>query len=131
MQIRVFVYGTLLADQTNHHRLANSVRVFAQASVDGTLYDVGCGYPALVLSGQGKVFGEVYEVSEEVLHSLDALEGYYGEADEGNYYDRIEVEVTSGDLTARALTYVFSASQARALEVIESGDWRKYREEGY
>jgi gamma-glutamylcyclotransferase (GGCT)/AIG2-like uncharacterized protein YtfP len=131
MQIKVFVYGTLLEGQTNHHRLANSVRVFNHATVDGTLYDVGCGYPALVLTGTGEVYGEVYEVSEEVLRSLDSLEGYYGVGDPGNYYDRVEVEVTSGEWTTRALTYVFSEKQARVLEMIESGDWRHYREDGY
>jgi gamma-glutamylcyclotransferase (GGCT)/AIG2-like uncharacterized protein YtfP len=129
----LFVYGTLLKGQSNHHRLQGSVLVASHAWVHGVLYDVGCGYPALVqgVDDIGRVVGEIYLVSPEVLKSVDVLEGYYGKNDVGNYYDRVITRVNFEESVLEAITYVFSEEQAKSLELIESGDWRRYLTEGY
>lgn len=130
-KVLLFVYGTLLRGEYNHHRLAAAPCVHEQAWVNGELVDTGCGYPALILGGQTQVNGEIYELEDQQLLSIDELEGFYGVGDAGNYYERLTVNVhtASGDRTA--LTYVFTPGKARGMERIDSGDWRIYTREGY
>jgi gamma-glutamylcyclotransferase (GGCT)/AIG2-like uncharacterized protein YtfP len=90
------------------------------------LFDTGCGYPALSPGLSGRVYGECYEVTEEILYELNHLEGYYGHNDPGNYYDRVIVKAYALDRTIECLTYIFTKNKTRGLEVIVSGDWRKH-----
>ncbi len=112
---RVFVYGTLLAGEANHHllegaRLAGAARtrpVFALANL---------GYfPALVDGGASSISGEVYEVDAATLARLDVLEGH------PRFYRRRRVALDDG---THAHTYVLSPEQAAGRPIIDSGDWR-------
>jgi gamma-glutamylcyclotransferase (GGCT)/AIG2-like uncharacterized protein YtfP len=87
---QVFVYGTLRRGERNHGLLAGSRRVREQAWVTGTLHETGFDYPALVLSGAGRVYGEIYAVSGETLASLDELEQYEARSDR-NLFERVKV----------------------------------------
>lgn len=75
----VFVYGTLKRGFHNHNRhLANSGTTFLGKASTISKYDlVVMGLPYL-LPGEGehRVRGELYEVSDAVLASLDRLEGH-------------------------------------------------------
>ncbi|HZG85696.1 gamma-glutamylcyclotransferase family protein [Paenibacillus sp.] len=125
----VFVYGTLLRGEANHARLKHAELAGEQASLLGaSLVDTGRGYPAMLLGGAGAVAGEVYEIDERTLRSLDELEDYYGEGDRRNEYERIEVEVDveAGERRIRAWTYVYRSAPANAVP-IPAGDWRAYR----
>ena len=74
MPLRVFVYGTLLPGQRNHHYLARCERVeTARTSPEFELVDMGT-YPALVAGGTQSVPGEVYLVDADALRWLDRLE---------------------------------------------------------
>jgi gamma-glutamylaminecyclotransferase len=71
----LFVYGTLLAGEPEHGRLAGAARLGAVRTAPGwTLVDLG-PYPALVRGGAGRVEGELYEVDEPTLAALDEYEG--------------------------------------------------------
>lgn len=123
----VFVYGTLLREESNHARLKHAAMAAERASLSGaSLIDTGRGYPAMLLGGDGAVAGEVYAVDERTLRSLDELEDYYGEGDRRNEYDRIEIDVEAGERIIRAWTYVYRSAPSNAVP-IPSGDWRTYR----
>ena len=80
MPIRVFVYGTLKQGHGNHRLLANS-KFLGRCLVSGKhrLVSLG-GFPGLVATSPEEpdrtVSGEVYQVNEETLLSLDFLEGH-------------------------------------------------------
>lgn len=79
MPIRVFVYGSLKNGKGNHRLLSGS-KYLGRCYVEGRhrLLSLG-GFPGLVKSDDlepQKVVGEVYQVNEETLQSLDWLEGH-------------------------------------------------------
>ena len=83
----VFVYGTLLSGEHNHDYYLSDSPCIGRSTLTGyDMYDIG-SFPGIVL-GEGEIFGEVYNVSEETLEELDYLEG------EGSLYIRKLVEVT-------------------------------------
>ncbi len=111
----VFVYGTLLAGETNHHYLARA-RLVGEARTPAIfeLYDLG-PYPGLVERGEHAVVGELYEVDEATLAALDRLE------DHPQFYRRVNVVLDNG---TTAETYVLRLDQVLGHPVIPSGSWR-------
>ena len=80
----VFVYGTLMEDEKNHHFLEDCKMVL-ECSTEGILFDVfpkPNGFPAMVEVNADNdidlVFGEVYAVDDVKLKKLDYLESYTG-----------------------------------------------------
>lgn len=114
----MFVYGTLLEGQPNHRFLARA-RLLGEAmtKAEFELRDLG-SYPALVPGGEQAVRGEVYEVDEPTLASLDRLEGH------PRFYRRSCVALADG---AMAETYLLSPHQVGGRPVIASGCWRTHR----
>lgn len=121
-KILVFVYGTLRKHERNHWLLKDSSPVSMQCWTHGKLYDTELGYPALVEDSE-RVYGELYEVTEETLEKLDILEGFTG-TDGPNYYKRIVQQVNMGDLRTDALMYVMQPSEVSHMRLISMGDWR-------
>lgn len=125
-RFEVFVYGTLRQHETNNYLLKDARCVSRQCWTNGTLYDTGCGYPAMVAGTSIRVYGEVYEVTAEQLKRLDVLEGYEGQG-KNNLYDRITQEVHTDFGIIEALLYVFSDENVSELEAINFGDWKCHR----
>lgn len=90
---KVFVYGTLKKGFRANHLLAKSSFVSEAKSIL-PFSMVGTGFPQAYLDTKGHpVKGEIYEITEETLLTLDYYEGYPGfysrkvfpfEAPEGN-----------------------------------------------
>jgi gamma-glutamylcyclotransferase (GGCT)/AIG2-like uncharacterized protein YtfP len=79
MPIRVFVYGSLKKGLGNH-RLLEKSKYLGRCFVEGRykMLNLG-GFPGLVQSGQfaeTRIVGEVYQITEDTLRSLDWLEGH-------------------------------------------------------
>lgn len=123
---KVFVYGTLRQHESNHSLLKNARCVSRQCWTNGILYDTGFGYPALLTSANNRVYGEVYEVSDQQLKSLDVLEGYEGKGKE-NLYERTTQVVHTDFDTIKAYVYVYSSSNATDLNEMKLGDWKCHR----
>lgn len=71
----LFTYGTLTtASESPGRELLRSCRRVGPAVVAGTLYHAG-EYPALLLSGDDAVHGEVWRCPAELLAALDRYEG--------------------------------------------------------
>lgn len=114
----VFVYGTLLAGEANHHLLARARLVAAARTRPAfALHDLGA-FPALVAGGTHAILGELYEIDEATFAALDDLEDY------PRYYQRQQIVLDEG---ATAWTYLLSPAQVAGCPVIESGSWRAHR----
>ncbi|MCL6634359.1 MAG: gamma-glutamylcyclotransferase [Peptococcaceae bacterium] len=126
----LFAYGTLMSGFGNHERyLGGRVLKIERATVEGELYHLRYGYPALV-PGAGRVAGELILVKdlEALLPQLDALEDYFGPG-EDNMYERVEVEaLTESGEKIRAYTYRYA--RLKELEKkglrVKGGDWRRF-----
>lgn len=120
----IFVYGTLMRKHNEqgilHHGGAEYV---TEGSIKGTMYDLG-PFPAIKLEGEGRIHGEVHRLPEdgELLHHLDAYEGYNSNFPESSLYTRKEVVVEG---FGRAWVYEIVSPRG---EVVESGMWS--RQEG-
>lgn len=87
---RIFVYGTLMKGEANHHHLLNDAEFLGEGTIDGyEMYDLG-NYPG-IKAGTGTVTGEVYKVSPAELAAIDRLEG------EGYLYIKTPVNVKMSD----------------------------------
>jgi gamma-glutamylcyclotransferase (GGCT)/AIG2-like uncharacterized protein YtfP len=122
----VFVYGTLRQHEANHRLLKEARCVSRQCWTNGILFDTGYGYPAMVPSPCQRVYGELYEVTDEQLKRLDELEGYQG-VGKDNHYDRITQVVHSDFATSEAYVYVYSPPYRSDSTEIKFGDWKVHR----
>ena len=121
----IFTYGTLMSGERNHDLLASQVvRAYGPARVTGASLVYIDWYPGLVLSDDGSVHGELYEVDdiETSLEALDAYEDFLGYGTEGSLYRRSLVSAVASDGATLAWTYVF-LGDASAFPLISSGRW--------
>lgn len=97
----IFVYGTLMKGQSNHHAFLKDGSFIGNGMIEGyDMYDLGY-FPGIV-SGTGKVYGEVYSVTPEELKRIDALEG------EGSLYKKEKTSVRMADKSEiSAFVYVY------------------------
>ena len=110
---KVFVYGTLMTGESNHLYLENS-KCLGIAAIEGyDMYNVGGWYPAII-PGNSRIIGELYEVPENDMPSIDMLEG------EGSLYIR-KCEITTGNEMAYIYEY---ARDTEGLDKIDS--WKEY-----
>lgn len=109
---KVFVYGTLMTGEMNHHYLEESACI-GKAAIEGyEMYNVGW-FPAII-PGNERIIGELYEVPNEDMPSIDMLEG------EGSLYIR-----KCRETTRKELAYIYEYAQdVKGLEKIDS--WKEY-----
>ena len=125
----VFFYGTLMTPlrKAGRLRIDEHLTLVGRGSMAAALFDVGI-YPAAVPATEGKVWGEVCEVSHPfvVLRALDELEGSRPEEPETSLYNRKLTPVTLEDgRLVLAWAYFYNAPLGRA-ERIESGDYLEH-----
>ena len=125
----LFVYGTLLRGQPNHHLLeGRTERIIYGWVEEAELYSLGA-FPMMV-EGQGRVHGElvclrsgegIYAVTLALLDRLERVDGT------DNFYRRVEwtVHLPSGE---EMLAWVYLGRQELVIDrpQIESGDWTLY-----
>jgi len=110
--IRVFVYGTLRAGESNHALLAGQTLLGPhQTPARYTLFDTG-PYPAAVADGSTALTGEVYAVDAACFRRLDQLEDYPVS------YTREQIETPLG----RAWIYLWIAAIRPSWRQL-AGDW--------
>jgi gamma-glutamylcyclotransferase (GGCT)/AIG2-like uncharacterized protein YtfP len=116
----VFVYGTLRRGDARSMSIRfPSSKFITDATVRGSLYDLGA-YPGLLLNeSDSPVTGEVYEVDEETLKRLDEFEA-------SSNYLRKQVEIPLGAHTRLCWAYEPDPEFYSLQTVITSGDWIEY-----
>lgn len=112
---RLFVYGTLLSGEENHHVLTGAKHLGAvRTRARYSLLDLGA-YPGLARGGAHVVSGELYEVDDGSLARVDEFEGH------PSLFARGAVHLDDG---TRAFAYVASPAIRRGKPPITSGSWR-------
>lgn len=112
----LFVYGTLMTGETNHHYLQNST-LLGNATVRGyDMYDVGW-YPAIT-PGNNLITGELYQVPIDDISSIDMLEG------EGILYIKKCETITDAEGNRTfALVYVYNEDTSNLKRI---ASWKEY-----
>ena len=100
----VFFYGTLMAgfDRRRRAGIDDKLTLHRPRLDPGALFDLGL-YPAAVPAPDGRVWGEVYEMTEPatVLAALDEIEGYRHDDPDRSLYTRAQADVVLPDGSAR------------------------------
>lgn len=114
-QHKVFVYGTLMRGEDNHHLLRNaSLLGVAHTPPRYRLFSLG-RYPVACPGGSQPIKGEVYGVSQRGLALLDELEEYPRD------YRRGAIDTPFGP----AWIY-YQPKPASGARPIPIGDWRRF-----
>ena len=98
-----------------------------RGSIKAALFDLGI-YPAAVPAPEGRVWGELYEMSdpETVVAALDDIEGYRADDPDKSLYSRAPAPVTMPDGSVeQAWVYFYNAPLGRAAR-IPSGDYLEH-----
>ncbi|MCM3719052.1 gamma-glutamylcyclotransferase family protein [Fictibacillus phosphorivorans] len=118
----VFVYGTLRKGEKYAYYLNKAECLGENCTIEGTLYDTGGGYPALLCENSKiPVKGELYKITADQLKELDKLEEYEEDGTH-NLYERITVKVTTEDGEKDAIVYVMTSKRDH-FKRIKSNDW--------
>ncbi|MCZ8538394.1 gamma-glutamylcyclotransferase [Paenisporosarcina quisquiliarum] len=123
--MKLFAYGTLLQGECNHHVLEEAKLLFKGLTLQAIMYDTGNGYPAIELTKDSLVIGDVYDVPDHMWASLDELEGYTGDPKRDLYTKQmVHIQTECGVLDA--VVYTVCDEKMKKV-VIPSGDWIAYR----
>ena len=120
------VYGTLMSGQAYEGRpdVERLMRPLGPCRMRGTLFSEG-DYPWLVLTDDGEVSGELYEVLDPA-GTLTLLDDYENEGrhtvDGAGRYARRRVRLLEPDVEA----WVYVWEGAPRGEPIDDGDWRTF-----
>jgi gamma-glutamylcyclotransferase (GGCT)/AIG2-like uncharacterized protein YtfP len=125
----VFFYGTLMAGFDRRRRAGIDAKLTYRGRgwIRAALFDLGI-YPAAVPAPEGRVWGEVYAMSDHdaVLAALDDIEGYRTDDPDKSLYSRSTTGVTMPDGTmVEAWVYFYNAPLGRAPR-IQSGDYLEH-----
>ncbi|WP_273836136.1 gamma-glutamylcyclotransferase family protein [Guptibacillus sedimenti] len=121
----VFCYGTLRSGESNHAVIKEATLIESFSWTNGQLYDTRDGYPALIQNEDATVYGEVYEVDDQLLEKINLLEGYQ-EGRDYNLYEQVMQIIESNRGSYEAITYMMRKPEKRFME-IPDGDWVTYR----
>ena len=117
----VFVYGTLRrGDDNDITRLTPPPRWIGSATTAGTMYHFG-RYPGVLLGGDSRVVGEVYEISPELERVLDEIEELYPQ--QTNEYFKRTVSVQVDGRSVECIVYEINEGLVEGKPLINSGDW--------
>lgn len=121
MSTLVAVYGSLLSGLHNHPVLRDSPLIGKTTVKLGPM--VSCGsYPAIFGTGGNDTPVEIYSVRDDVMRSLDMLEGH------PHYYFRTPIATEFG----RAWVYVWPEKRRDdvncPMPFVKDNDWRAYVE---
>lgn len=115
---KVFVYGTLLSGEGNNILLQNpESRLLGNGKASGfRMFDLG-SFPAVIpVEDKTKIItGEIWEITDNVLISLDILEGY------PHFYNRVEIQTPFG------YAWIYINHDALRYTEIEFGSWKEYK----
>jgi gamma-glutamylcyclotransferase (GGCT)/AIG2-like uncharacterized protein YtfP len=113
--IRFFTYGTFRQGECRHDVLQRFKPEFVQVittAPEYKLFNLG-SFPGMI-EGNEAVVGELYNLPEIALHTLDMIESH------PSFFCRKEIKLEDGTL---AVAYLFQHATSNLCE-ITSNDWR-------
>ena len=129
----VFVYGTLMSGYGNN-RLLDLDNLICETTVNGSLWSVA-PFPGYRREGEGVVHGELYWVDDDSMFHLDNLEGYFGDTDPNNMYNRIVTKVSHPEYKDH-IVYIYEWNEPideikYKYKEITTGNYRDFNYEEY
>lgn len=124
-----FFYGTLMTgfDRRRRAGIESKLAYVGRGSIQAALFDLGI-YPAAIPTEEGRVWGEVYELTEPgpVLSALDEIEGYTPDDPDRSLYTRASVPAVLEDgRIVDVWVYFYNAPLGQA-PLIASGDYLQH-----
>lgn len=119
----IFVYGTLLKGLERCYILDRSEFIGAAVAGSVQLYDLGA-YPG-IKCGDGAVIGELYDVDDITLETLDMIEGFDSNNINNSLYLRSEIRIIAPSITIPVYSYFYNLPVDES-SLIEDGDYRKF-----
>lgn len=118
--MRIFVYGSLLKGFSNHERLLTTAKFvgYGETLPAYTLISLG-SFPGMLDCGSTSIKGEIYDVTPEVAHRLDSLEGH------PTFYRRTSITLKDG-IEVEVYILQENGRDLSGYEVVESGDWHTW-----
>jgi len=121
--VLIFVYGTLLKGLERSYVLDDSELIGDAVAGGVQLYDLGY-YPGIKRS-DGAVIGELYDVDDITLKTLDTIEGFDSNNINNSLYHRSEIRIIAPSTTIPVFSYLYNL-QVDDKMLIEDGDYRNY-----
>ncbi|SNR71232.1 gamma-glutamylcyclotransferase family protein [Desulfurobacterium atlanticum] len=124
----LFVYGTLMSGFSANIFLSDTSFVGYGILYGGKLVHLKEGYPAVV-EGNGRVFGEVYQVDYSTLKAIDFFEEFFEDFPSHSLYLRVKkpVKLLPYNDFVDAWVYFLNSSLVSIdyMEIL-SGNWREF-----
>jgi gamma-glutamylcyclotransferase (GGCT)/AIG2-like uncharacterized protein YtfP len=127
MTTKVFVYGTLKRGRPLDRSLFEKTRkAVEEATISGSIYNLG-PYPTVKLDNKHTVHGEVHTYNEDdfddILKTMDLIEGYNPKKPEAGLYNRfvVDAKLKNGQ-KVQAWVYQFNGEVPKE-RLIKSGVW--------
>ena len=114
-------------DRRRRAGIDSNLVYIGRGSISATLFDLGL-YPAAIPSLDGRVWGEVYAMTDapRVLAALDDIEGFRVDDPDRSLYTRSQTQVQLPDgSAASAWVYFYNAPLGRAPRIL-SGDYLEH-----
>ena len=119
----IFVYGTLLKGLERSNILADSEFIGVAVAGSVQLYDLG-SYPG-IKHGDGAVIGELYDVDDITLETLDTVEGFITNNINNSLYYRSKIRIILPTITTEVYSYFYNLQVDDEMQ-IEDGDYRNF-----
>jgi|TARA_R110000772_G_scaffold62241_8_gene140040 gamma-glutamylaminecyclotransferase len=122
---KILVYGTLRSGLSNHHYM-NGCKLIGKGKTNEKYKMTASGIPFVTNSeALTRVVVEAYEVPDNLLPSVDGLEGYNANDHEGSWYKRTPIKATLDTGEEIDASIYFNDDEGSTL--IETGDYEDYR----
>lgn len=119
----IFVYGTLLKGLERSYVLDNSSFIGDAVAGVVCLYNLGA-YPG-IKEDDGAVIGELYDVDEITLETLDRIEEYDSNNINNSLYLRSKIRIIAPSITIPVYSYFYNLPVDEEM-LIENGDYRNF-----
>lgn len=118
---KLFVYGTLKKGYGNHYHIEGAELIDDGHIIGYDMLSFGA-FPGAI-EGEGKVYGQVYKIDDEMLQSCDYLEGYRADKPEHSMYIRTVVDCHMRDDESVEKAFVYLWNGPATYPKVEGGKW--------
>jgi gamma-glutamylcyclotransferase (GGCT)/AIG2-like uncharacterized protein YtfP len=132
-KIYLFVYGTLLSNESNYHRLGREAILISQATIRAKMFTLNNCFPYIRFSNSSKdkVYGQLFQIPyHQLINSVDQLEGYKPNHKSCLYFrKKTTVTITSTNTKQQAFVYVAGSffHNSTKSATITSGNWKQFK----